>query len=111
MKNAVPSIITGILLLVFGVLFTFMILVLLNGFSETDGGKGLVAYGIWTLFMIVIFAGGSGLTARFIASKMENVKFWIIATGTVLACSIFGSIAISLGMFLAAMVAEISRTN
>ncbi len=111
MKNAVPSIITGILLLVFGVLFTFMILVLLNGFSETDGGRGLIAYAVWTLLMVLVFAGGSGLAARFIASKVESVKFWIIATGTVLACSIFGSIAIALGMFLAAMVAEISRTS
>lgn len=111
MKKATPSIITGVLLLIFGVLFTFMVLVLLDGFSESDGTNALIAYGIWTLLMVVIFAAGSGFAARFIATKMENVKFWIIATGMVLACSFIGSIAISLGSLIAAMVAEISRTS
>lgn len=86
-----------------------MILVLLNGFSGSDGGWGLAAYGGWALIVLVLFAAGSGFAAQWASAKLEKISFWIIATFAVIGCTFLGSIAISLGMFLAAMVAELSR--
>lgn len=109
MKKAIPSTITGILLLLFSILWGFMILILLNGFSGTDGGWGLAAYGGWALIMIVLFAAGSGVAAQWAFAKLEKISFWIIALFAVIGCTFLGSIAISLGMFLAATIAELSR--
>ncbi|MBP6176969.1 MAG: hypothetical protein KA473_01190 [Anaerolineales bacterium] len=109
MKSAIPSTITGIFLLLFSILWGFMILILLNGFSGTDGGWGLAAYGGWALLMIVLFTAGSGFVAQRASAKLENISSWIIVSLAVIGCTFFGSIAISLGMFLAAMVAELSR--
>lgn len=86
-----------------------MILVLLNGFSGTDGGWGLAAYGGWALLMIVLFAAGSGFASQWASAKLEKISYWIIASLAVIGCTFFGSVAISLGMFLAAMIAELSR--
>ena len=105
MKTIVPSIITGVLLIVFGILWTFFLLVALNGFSESDSTRALIVYGVWTLFMVILFGAGSGFAARFIARKLENVKFWLIALGMIVACFLLGSIAIVLGMLPAVIAA------
>ena len=101
MKNIITPTITAILLFVFGLVWTFFLLLAMNGVMESTATKALIIYGILAILTIVLFSAGSSFGARFITAKMKSTTPWIISTLFVVGCSILGSIGIAIGSLIA----------
>ena len=107
MKKIIPPTITAILLVIFGIVWFFALLVIMNGVMGPEGGVALTIYIVLAILAIVLSSVGSKFVVRLITSKMETTGTWIITVLVILGCSVLGSFAIVIGSFLAMMVAGI----
>jgi len=100
MKSAIPPIITSIFLLIFGIILFFVLLLVMNGYSESAAGRALIIYGVWAFVTIILFGIGSRYAARFASSKMNKARPWVINLLVIIICSLLGGLGIILGGFI-----------
>ena len=106
-KIVAPTIITAVLLILFGIVWFFALLVIMNGVMGPEAGVALTIYVILTILAIVLSSVGSRFVIQKITSKMETAGTWIVAALIIMGCSLLGSFAIVIGSLLAMMVAGI----
>lgn len=107
MKKIFPPTITAILLVIFGIVWFFALLVIMNGVMGPKAGVALTVYIVLAILVIVLSSVGNNFVIRLITSKMEKAGTSIITALIIMGCSVLGSFAIVIGSFLAMMVAGI----
>jgi hypothetical protein len=110
MMRVAVSLVTALILLVFGVLF--MALMFFGGAYGNDVSKALPSLIIISLLLLVIIAVASvasGWLAHVLQTR-SGMSPWLVGPGTVVAVTAVGMIAIFLGgSFMAAVVDSVLR--
>lgn len=106
--STISSVITVVLLLLLGVLYGFIQLVMLNGYSEREGGPALIAFGICQVAGLILCAVLSGRLAAYFVAKMNWGKFMASAV-SVLAGTVLGGLLGIPSFFISVIVAESLR--
>ena len=110
MKTVVPAIVTAIILIASSLFWGFMILVALNGFSEKDGGIGMIVFAILSIAITGGFSWLSGAATRALSEKFNNVSAWLIGTGMVFVNLIAGNIVLFIGLTISIFAAGIAQS-
>lgn len=109
MTNKIPSIIstviTVILLLLFGALSVFMMLVALNGFSSHEGGPALITVLVCNVAGVVASALIAWRLPHWFITKF-NWNSILAVVFSVLAGLFFGGVLSSVAMIVGVIVAE-----
>lgn len=77
--SAISSIITFVLALAIGLFMGFMQLVVLNGFSESEGLPGLIAFAVCQIAGLVLSVFTAGKLTAFLIAKFNWAGFWASA--------------------------------
>lgn len=102
------ALISALLTLGQSVFWSFFLLVVLNGFSEREGGSGLLAFGVIALIAIVASAFvGRGIASRLLA-RMPALKGWAVLMAVVLT-SVLMAVVLCVGLVVAVAVASVLR--
>ena len=100
---------TFLVLVAAGTVILFMMLVAMNGFSESDAMWGLGAYGVLALLITgAMSTGATLLTARFVKREFSPLVACLIAVPLF---SLVGIVCEILGSLIGVGVAEIVRRN
>lgn len=93
-----------------GVVFFFMLMLGLNGFNGTDGGRGLLAYVAWAVFTTLLVGLFSSLTVSYLINrKQKSPVFAMLVSLPVFAFA--GVVMNFVGIIVGIAVAEISRSS
>ena len=92
------------------VIFFFMLMLGLNGFNGTDGGRGLFAFGTWAVLTTLITGLLSFLSVRYLMNRKQ--KSPVFAALFSLPTFAVAAAALNfIGFFIGLAVSEISRKN
>jgi len=109
LAKLIAFLLTILVLLAAGTVVFFMMLVAMNGFSESDAIWGLGVYVILTLLVTVAMGtGGVLLIARFIKKGFSPLVSCLIAVPVF---SLIGMVCEVIGSLIGVAVAEIVRRN
>lgn len=105
----VAFLLTSLVLLAVGIVFLFMMLVVMNGFSEGDAMWGLGIYVFLTLIVIgAMGTGATSLTARFLKKEFSPLVACLIAVPVF---SLVGIVCEVVASLVGVAAAEIVRRN
>ncbi|MEJ7848758.1 MAG: hypothetical protein WKF92_11790 [Pyrinomonadaceae bacterium] len=92
------------------VIFFFMLMLGLNGFNGTDGGRGLFAFGAWAFLTTLITGFLSFLSVHYLMNrKKKSPVFAALVSLPIFAIAAAASNFV--GFFIGLAVSEISRKN
>ena len=106
--SVISCIITFILLLAFGLFMGFMQLVALNGFSESEGLPGLIAFGVCQIAAMILSIFATGKLAVYLISKSGWAGFWSSVT-SIFAGFVVGALLNAPILFVPIVVIEILK--
>ncbi|HEX5707559.1 MAG TPA: hypothetical protein VFX96_09705 [Pyrinomonadaceae bacterium] len=102
------GVVTAVLMLAAGALGLFMMIIGLNGFSESEATPMLVAYIALALLSVVVAAAASGWGARALASA-TRWSMWAAAPLTVALVCVAGIVVLAVGWFVIILVGSSVR--
>lgn len=86
----------------------FFLLIILNGFSDSQANPGLILYVAWTLLTALIAAALSVLAAKYLIGKKSFRPFSAIAISAPIFIIVGGIVSV-VGMFAAVILIEALR--
>ena len=92
-----------------GVVVFFFMLVALNGFSESDGEKGLLAYIVLAVTVSLLMSGAAALAVHYLVSRGLHAVAAIAIS--VAAFSIVGGLLKVISSFIGIAIADFVRRN
>jgi sulfite exporter TauE/SafE len=103
--SVISSIITVILLIVLGILASFVELVALNGYSDREGGPALIAFGICQVVGLLLCALLAGWLTKTLAPRFSWNKILTVIISILAATLLSGGLWI-LSVGVSVIVAE-----
>lgn len=94
----VVGVVTALVVLAAAALGMFMMILGLNGFSESEAKPMLIAYVVLALMCVLGAAAASGLGARAVASA-KRWSMWAVGPLAVVAASVMGCSVLFVGSF------------
>ncbi len=108
MIKATIFLITTLINVGIGAALFFMLVILLNGFTEDQAAPGLILFIVWALLCSLVAGISSFFSARFLTEK-KSVNAWLAALSAIAVFVIIGATVNFVGMLIAAFLTTAMR--